>query len=57
MSKEEVVAILNGTIAFFQRIEILPVETERLADILQDFASNEMYVSKADIVAWLEGIE
>lgn len=42
-------ALLNAVIALCQRNDLLPTDTDELADELQRLAADEMYISKMDI--------
>lgn len=54
MSNEELKALCNALIALAQREDFLPTDSNSLADILQEMVSDEMYVSKADLIDFLE---
>lgn len=54
MSNEELKALCNALIALAQREGLLPTDSGLLADKLQEMASDEMYVSKADLIDFLE---
>lgn len=54
MSKEQLEVLANGLIAFCQRNEALPTNINELADWLQSIAGDEMYISKMELVNWLE---
>lgn len=41
--------LLNALIAFCQREGLLPTDSDSLADMLQQLAADEMYISKMDI--------
>jgi hypothetical protein len=49
MSNNELTALVNELIALCQRNDLLPTNSEELADELQDLASNEIYISKSEL--------
>lgn len=54
MGKRELVALVNELIALCQRHDLLPVSGSDLADELQDIVANEIYISKQELVYFLE---
>ena len=49
MNNAQLTALVTELIALCQRNDLLPTNSEELADELQDLASNEMYISKSEL--------
>lgn len=50
MSKTQLTALCNGLIALCQRYDLLPTNSDELADELQAIASGECYISKSELL-------
>jgi len=55
MDNKQLAALCNGLIALCQRYDLLPTEGESLADEMQAIASDECYISKNELLEFLEG--
>ena len=53
MNKYELKALVIELIALAQRNDILPTDTEDLADELQSLVANEMYIPKAELIDFM----
>ena len=53
MNEQELKAIINGLIALCQREDILPTDSDNLADEVQRLAEDEMYIPKTAILDYL----
>ena len=49
MNNEQLEALVVELIALCQRNDLLPTESDELADELQALASNEVYISKSEL--------
>jgi len=49
MNREQMKALIVELIALCQRNDLLPTESDELADELQALISNEVYISKCEL--------